>query len=173
MDWFPALLALTAIVRGLGAGMIWDVALVGLPARRRIGAITYATFARANFEVNGLKTYRLRTAISPAAGGGFGHDPGWRDTEGPAAVKPDLGLRVGGEHRARIACVSCLPEQTRAPGRFGASCGSLPTSGPGTGRATSGKLRPLSGIASQADSNASEDPQMFRLMPSKEALDCA
>jgi hypothetical protein len=57
VDWFLALLALTTIVRGLGAGMIWDVALVGLPARRRIGAIPYATFARANFEVNGLKTY--------------------------------------------------------------------------------------------------------------------
>ncbi len=57
MDWFVTLLAVTAIVRGLGAGMIWDVALVGLPARRRIGAIPYATFARANFEVNGLKTY--------------------------------------------------------------------------------------------------------------------
>jgi hypothetical protein len=57
VDWVLALLALTVIVRGLGAGMIWDVALVGLPARRRIGAITYATFARANFEVNGLKTH--------------------------------------------------------------------------------------------------------------------
>ena len=57
VDWFVALLAATVVVRGLGAGLIYDVALVGLPARRRIGATSYATFARANFEVNGLKTY--------------------------------------------------------------------------------------------------------------------
>ena len=57
VDWFVALLATTVVVRGLGAGLIYDVALVGLPARRRIGATSYATFARANFDVNGLKTY--------------------------------------------------------------------------------------------------------------------
>ena len=34
-----ALLAVTTAVRGLGAGIIYDVALVSLPVRRRIGAI--------------------------------------------------------------------------------------------------------------------------------------
>jgi hypothetical protein len=57
MDWFLISLAATAVVRGLGAGIIYDVALVSLPARRRIGLIPYAQYTRANYEVLGVKTY--------------------------------------------------------------------------------------------------------------------
>lgn len=57
MDWFLLLLAVTTIVRGMGAGMIYDVALVSLPVRKQIGAIPYARFARALYMGNGLKTY--------------------------------------------------------------------------------------------------------------------
>ncbi len=57
MDCFLVLLALTTAVRGLGAGIIYDVALVSLPVRRQIGAIPYTGYARANFEGNGVKTY--------------------------------------------------------------------------------------------------------------------
>ncbi len=56
MDWFLILLAVTTAVRGFGAGIIYDVALVSLPVRYRIGAIPYANFARANF-TEGVKTY--------------------------------------------------------------------------------------------------------------------
>lgn len=57
MDWFLVLLAFTVAVRGMGAGIIYDVALVSLPVRRRIGAIRYAEYARANFEGRGVRTY--------------------------------------------------------------------------------------------------------------------
>jgi len=57
MDWFLILLAVTTAVRGLGAGIIYDVALVSLPVRRRIGAIPYVKFARALYTGNGVKTY--------------------------------------------------------------------------------------------------------------------
>lgn len=56
MDWFLILLAVTTAVRGVGAGLIYDVALVSLPVRRQIGAIPYAKFARANY-MYGVKTY--------------------------------------------------------------------------------------------------------------------
>jgi hypothetical protein len=57
MDWFSILLAITVMVRGLGAGMIYDVALVSLPVRRQIGAIPYAKYVRAIYGGNGAKTY--------------------------------------------------------------------------------------------------------------------
>jgi len=56
MDWFLVLLAVTTAVRGMGAGIIYDVAMVSLPVRRRIGAVAYASFARANY-VDGVKMY--------------------------------------------------------------------------------------------------------------------
>ncbi|MEW5940823.1 MAG: hypothetical protein AB1750_14230 [Chloroflexota bacterium] len=56
MDWFSATLALTVIVRGMGAGLIYDVALISLPVRRQIGVIPYRKFAVANFGI-GVKTY--------------------------------------------------------------------------------------------------------------------
>lgn len=57
MDWFLVLLIVTTIIRGMGAGMIYDAALVSLPVRHQIGVIPYANFARANFMGNGVRTY--------------------------------------------------------------------------------------------------------------------
>ncbi len=53
------LIALAAAVNGLLAGLNTDTALVKLPARKRIGAIAYATFARGNDLGNGLIIYPL------------------------------------------------------------------------------------------------------------------
>ncbi len=52
-----ALLALATAVNGLLAGLNVDTSLVKLPARRRIGAVAYATFARGNDLGNGLFVY--------------------------------------------------------------------------------------------------------------------
>jgi hypothetical protein len=57
MDWFSILLAVTTLVRGFGAGLIYDVALVSLPVRRKIGAIPYAEYAVALFHGPGIRTY--------------------------------------------------------------------------------------------------------------------
>ena len=56
MDWFLTLLAITTAIRGLGAGIIYDVALVSLPLRKQIGVIPYTQYARANYS-SGVKTY--------------------------------------------------------------------------------------------------------------------
>ncbi|MFI5272529.1 MAG: hypothetical protein ACHQ4H_05780 [Ktedonobacterales bacterium] len=64
----PVLLALiiaATALNGLLAGMSFDGALVKLPARRRIGAVAYATFARGNDLGNGLWVYPS-TAIGAA-----------------------------------------------------------------------------------------------------------
>lgn len=53
------LIALAAAVNGLLAGLNTDTALVKLPARRRIGAVAYAAFARGNDLGNGLIIYPL------------------------------------------------------------------------------------------------------------------
>lgn len=57
MDWFLLMLASTTIIRGLGAGMIYDVARVSLPVQRQIGAIPYARYAVASLMGNGVRTY--------------------------------------------------------------------------------------------------------------------
>lgn len=57
MDWFSILLAVTTAVRGFGAGLIYDVALVSLPVRRQIGAIPYTKYAVKLFMGNGARTY--------------------------------------------------------------------------------------------------------------------
>jgi hypothetical protein len=59
MNLLIALLALSTAVNGLLAGLNVDTALVKLPARRRIGAVVYATFARGNDLGNGLVVYPL------------------------------------------------------------------------------------------------------------------
>jgi len=56
MDIFVVLLAITTAIRGLGAGLIYDVAWISLPLRKKIGVVPYAKFARANFD-RGFKTY--------------------------------------------------------------------------------------------------------------------
>ncbi len=53
------LIALATAINGLLAGLNTDTALVKLPARRRIGAVVYATFARGNDLGNGLVVYPL------------------------------------------------------------------------------------------------------------------
>jgi hypothetical protein len=57
MDWFSVLLAVTTAVRGFGAGLIYDVALVSLPVRHQIGAIPFTKYAVALFTGNGVRTY--------------------------------------------------------------------------------------------------------------------
>ncbi len=59
MNLVVVLLALATAVNGLLAGLNVDTALVKLPARRRIGAVAYATFARGNDLGNGLFVYPL------------------------------------------------------------------------------------------------------------------
>jgi hypothetical protein len=59
MNLLIALLALATAVNGLLAGLNVDTALVKLPARRRIGAVAYVTFARGNDLGNGLVVYPL------------------------------------------------------------------------------------------------------------------
>lgn len=53
------LMASASAINGLLAGLNTDTALVKLPARRRIGASSYATFARGNDLGNGRVVYPL------------------------------------------------------------------------------------------------------------------
>jgi hypothetical protein len=53
------LLVVATAINGLLAGLNVDTALVKLPARRRIGVVAYATFARGNDLGNGLLVYPL------------------------------------------------------------------------------------------------------------------
>jgi hypothetical protein len=53
------LLVLATAMNGLLSGLNVDTALVKLPARRRIGAVAYATFARGNDLENGLVVYPI------------------------------------------------------------------------------------------------------------------
>jgi hypothetical protein len=53
------LIASATAINGLLSGLNVDTALVKLPARRRIGAVAYATFARGNDLGNGLVVYPL------------------------------------------------------------------------------------------------------------------
>lgn len=54
MNLLLLLLVIATAMNGLLAGLNLDTALVKLPARRRIGAVAYATFARGNDLGNGL-----------------------------------------------------------------------------------------------------------------------
>ena len=53
------LIASASAINGWLSGLNMDTALVKLPARRRIGAVAYATFARGNDLGNGLVVYPL------------------------------------------------------------------------------------------------------------------
>jgi hypothetical protein len=59
MNLVISLLALATAVNGLLSGLNVDTALVKLPARRRIGVVAYAAFARGNDLGNGLVVYPL------------------------------------------------------------------------------------------------------------------
>jgi hypothetical protein len=74
------MIALATAANGLLAGLNTDTALVKLPARRRIGAVAYATFARGNDLGNGLVVYpllgigaALLTVLATAIA--YGHSP--------------------------------------------------------------------------------------------------
>lgn len=57
MNLVVLMIAIASAVNGFLAGLNIDTMLVKLPARRRIGAIAYATFARGNDFGNGLFIY--------------------------------------------------------------------------------------------------------------------
>jgi hypothetical protein len=59
MDSFTVILMLTTFIHGLEAGLCFDVALVKLPIRHRIGSIPYANFARGNDLGNGIIVYQI------------------------------------------------------------------------------------------------------------------
>ena len=59
MNLVLSLMIIATAMNGLLAGLNVDTALVKLPARRRIGAVAYATFARGNDLGNGLVVYPL------------------------------------------------------------------------------------------------------------------
>lgn len=59
MNLVVLIIAIASAVNGLLAGLNTDTALVKLPARRRIGAVAYTTFARGNDLGNGLVVYPL------------------------------------------------------------------------------------------------------------------
>jgi hypothetical protein len=54
-----SLMIIATAMNGLLSGLNVDTALVKLPARRRIGAVAYATFARGNDLGNGLVVYPI------------------------------------------------------------------------------------------------------------------
>ena len=51
------ILVLAVVVNGILAGLSFDVAVVKLPTRKRIGAVAYANFVRGNDLGNGLIVY--------------------------------------------------------------------------------------------------------------------
>ncbi len=61
------LIASASAINGLLSGLNMDTALVKLPARRRIGAVAYATFARGNDLGNGLVSILHTFATTRAA----------------------------------------------------------------------------------------------------------
>jgi hypothetical protein len=65
MDTISLILIITTFIYGLGAGVSFDVALVKLPTRHRIGVTAYANFARGNDLGNGIIVYPI-VAISGA-----------------------------------------------------------------------------------------------------------
>ena len=65
MSLLLTLIVVATAVNGLLAGLSYEVALVKLPTRRRIGAVAYATFARGSDLGNGVWVYPS-TAIGVA-----------------------------------------------------------------------------------------------------------
>ena len=59
MSLFVFLITIATAINGLLAGLNVDTALVKLPARRRIGVVAYALFARGNDLGNGRVVYPL------------------------------------------------------------------------------------------------------------------
>jgi hypothetical protein len=61
-DWFPLLLATTAMLRGLGAGAILGSVLI-TPTRSSIGVVPYAQFTRAQYRSSGVRLYAATTIL--------------------------------------------------------------------------------------------------------------
>ncbi|MFE9328877.1 hypothetical protein ACIHDR_48880 [Nocardia sp. NPDC052278] len=57
MSWFEVLAVATAVVRGMGAGIIYDSAVVSPRVRHRVGLPAYADYLRANLAGLGGKSY--------------------------------------------------------------------------------------------------------------------
>ncbi len=57
MSWFEILLLATVVVRGMGAGIIYDSAVVSPRVRHRVGLPAYADYLRANLAGLGGKSY--------------------------------------------------------------------------------------------------------------------
>src|SRR6266567_751028 len=57
------LIVIATVLNGMLAGGSFDGSLVKLPARRRIGVVAYATFARGNDLGNGLVVYPVWAAL--------------------------------------------------------------------------------------------------------------
>ncbi len=64
MTFIQILLIIAVIEHGLIAGTSFDVALVKLPTRKKIGATAYARFARGNDLGNGLVVYPVLGILS-------------------------------------------------------------------------------------------------------------
>jgi hypothetical protein len=63
VDPYLLTLATTTLLRGLGAGMITGVELMTLPARRHMGVVRYAQFARVHYKGGGVRAYAGITVI--------------------------------------------------------------------------------------------------------------
>lgn len=60
---FELLLVATTFLRGIGAGVIFGVAIVTLPVRKRLGTSAYATFIKAHYKESGVKMYAGITVL--------------------------------------------------------------------------------------------------------------
>lgn len=60
---FDLLLTTTTFLRGMGAGVIFGMAVITLPVRKRLGTKIYATFIKAHYKENGVKIYAGITVL--------------------------------------------------------------------------------------------------------------
>lgn len=60
---FDLLLTTTTFLRGMGAGVIFGMAVITLPVRKRLGTKIYATFIKAHYQESGVKIYAGITVL--------------------------------------------------------------------------------------------------------------
>lgn len=60
---FEMLLVATTFLRGIGAGVIFGVAIMTLPVRKRLGTSAYAIFVKAHYKESGVKMYAGITVL--------------------------------------------------------------------------------------------------------------
>ena len=63
MDWFLLLLAITAVLRGLGSGMITGIIMVTFPVRRKLDLLAYVTYTRIEYKGKGVRVYVATTFL--------------------------------------------------------------------------------------------------------------